>query len=463
MIRTTLFFVALGAVAMTLGAGCSKSRNRPMVDSGMIPGPDAGDSDAGRDTGPVCIPATEACDALDNDCDALVDEGCPPPTCSPGMTMCGATCVQLSRDPANCGACGNACTPSEGCSAGACCMRSSMPVTDLDVLFVVDNSNSMTEEQDSFAAELPRFVRALSTGDLTGDGAVDFTPPSSVSFGVITTDMGTGGFTVPTCSNPNFGDDGILRTEGNTAIAGCMATYPRFVTFTPGTGSPDALAADVSCVAQMGTGGCGFEQQLEAMLKAVTPSSSGVSFSMGTTGHGDGANAGFLRDDAMLAVIVLSDEEDCSAADSELYNPSSSVYSGNLNLRCFSYPMAVHPIERYVEGLVALKSDPSQVFFALIAGIPRDVEGATYETILAHPDMAEAIDPSDPNRLRPSCNVPGRGLAFPPRRMVRVASELDRLGASATVGSICQADYSGVMGRILTGLADATASVEVCR
>jgi hypothetical protein len=458
MTRSSLFFVGLGVVAMTLGAGCGKSRTRPMVDSGIIPGPDGS-----SDTGPICMPTTEGCDGLDNDCDARIDEGCPPPTCTPGMTMCGAVCVDLERDPSNCGACGNRCAPSEGCSAGACCTRSSVPVTDLDVLFVVDNSNSMTEEQESFAAELPGFVRVLSTGDLSGDGTPDFTPPSSVNFGVITSDMGTGGYTVPTCSEPNFGDDGILRTRGNTALAGCMATYPTFLSFTPGTGSPDALANDVRCVAQMGTGGCGFEQQLEAVLKAVTPSTSAVSFGMGTAGHADRENAGFLRDDAMLAVILLSDEEDCSASDPALYDPASSIYSGNLNLRCFSYPMAVHPIERYVQGLIAVKSDPSQVFFALIAGIPRDVEGAAYETILTHPDMFEMVDPSDPNRLRPSCNVPGRGLAFPPRRMVTVARELDRLGASATVGSICQESYSAVMGRILDGLADATAAVEVCR
>ena len=459
MTRSSLVFVALAALAMTLAAGCGKSRTRLMGDSGIIPGPDGGD----RDVGPVCVPVTEGCDGLDNDCDAAVDEGCTPATCTPGMTLCGAICADLARDPANCGACGNACAPSEGCSAGACCTRTSMPVTDLDVLFVVDNSNSMTEEQESFAAELPRFVRVLSTGDLSGDGTPDFTPPSSVHFGVVTSDMGTGGFTVPTCIDPNFGDDGILRTRGNTARAGCMATYPSFLSFTPGSGSPDALANDVACVAQMGTGGCGFEQQLEAMLKAVTPSSSGVSFVMGTTGHADRENAGFLRDDSMLAVIVLSDEEDCSAADPELYNPGSAIYSGNLNLRCFSYPTAVHPIERYVQGLSGLKSDPSQVFFALIAGIPPDAEGSSYDAILSHPDMFEMVDPADPNRLRPSCNVPGRGLAFPPRRMVTVASQLDRMGASATVGSICQEDYSGVMGRILAGLADATAAVEVCR
>ena len=464
MSRSLLFFAALGLLTTILAAGCSKSRNRPLGDGGTIR-TDGGDGDGGgRDVGPICMPVAEECDGLDNDCDAAVDEGCTPETCGPETTLCGAVCVNLERDESNCGSCGNPCAPGEACSSGACCRRSSVSVTDLDVLLMVDNSNSMTEEQVSFARELPRFVTVLASGDLNGDGAVDFPPPSSVHFGVVSSDMGTGGFAVPTCTEPNFGDDGILRTEGNTAIAGCMSSYPSFIEYDPATGaSPAALAQDLGCVATMGTGGCGFEQQLEAVLKAVSSSSSGITFHGGTGGHAEGANAGFLRDEAMLAVIVLSDEEDCSASDPELYNPSSPVYSGNLNLRCFSYPAASHPVYRYVDGLLSTKSDPSQVFFGLIAGIPTETEGMSYDEILMHPDMQEMVDPADPNRLRPSCNVPMRGLAFPPRRMVTLARDLEAAGASATVGSICQADYSGVMGRILDQLADATASVEVCR
>ena len=48
----------------------------------------------------------------------------PDGTCSAGLTFCGkgafARCLDLQNDPANCGACGNACLPGIACVAGAC-------------------------------------------------------------------------------------------------------------------------------------------------------------------------------------------------------------------------------------------------------------------------------------------------------------------------------------------------------
>jgi hypothetical protein len=317
----------------------------------------------------------------------------------------------------------------------------------LDLLFQVDTSNSMTEEQASLAEQLPRLVRAFATGDIDGDGTEEFPPVADLHLGVITPDLGTGGFTVPTCEPFALGDDGILRTQGNTSISGCMATYPTFLTFDPDspTMDPDVFAGDARCVAVAGTGGCGFEQQLDAALKAITPSTSPIAFVSGTTGHGDGANAGFLRPDSMLVVVLLTDENDCSAADPEIFNPSSAVYTGDLNLRCFMYPGALHPIRRYVDGLLALRSDPNRLLFGVIAGVPDDLVGTStvpdFDAILSDPRMTERVDPGSPTaRLMTSCNVPGRGVAFPPRRMVETARDLEARGAATIVHSICR-DY----------------------
>ncbi len=323
----------------------------------------------------------------------------------------------------------------------------------VDVLFVIDDSASMAEEQASLGAQLPAFVRELmDPPDLDMDGERDWLPVPDLHLGVVTTDMGTGGFAVPTCSEPELGDDGVLRTAGNTSIPGCMATYPPFLTARPGS-DPSVVAGDLRCVAQADAVGCGFEQPLEAMLKALTPSTAPITFQLGTRGQGDRANAGFVRDDSLLAIVHLTDEEDCSAADPELFNPSSGVYTGNLNLRCFQNPEAVHPVDRYVEGLLRLRAGrPDLIVHAAITGVPTDlVDDPTsldYDAILADERMQERVDPAEPTNLVPSCSVPGFGSALPARRMVGVARDLERAGAHATVQSICQADFGPAVAAI---------------
>ncbi len=424
--------------------------------------------------GSCCTPSgSETCNGVDDDCDGTVDEGaaaaigcawgetCEGGTCAcPAERTCGGACRDTSSDEDHCGSCGNACADGQVCDDGVCCTPTSSRV---DILFMVDNSNSMAEEQASLAAEFPRLVTALTTGDLDGDGTADFPAVSDLHLGVITADMGTGGFTVPTCPDSDHGDDGILRTEGNTGISGCAASYPRFITY--GTGDdPVAVAEDLTCVAAMGTNGCGFEQQLEAVLKATTPSTSSIGFHGGTRGHADGANAGFLRADSLVGLVLLTDENDCSAADGDLFNPSSPTYGAtDLNLRCFGHPAALHPIGRYVDGLRAAVGDPDRLVFGAITGVPVDLvsdPGAIdYATILSDARMEERVDPTHPSRLAPSCNVPGRGFAFPPRRIVEVARDLEAGGAASVVQSICQESFSPAIGAILDRLAAGVGSV----
>lgn len=345
----------------------------------------------------------------------------------------------------------------------------------IDLLLMVDNSNSMTEEQASLTAEFPRLVNILASGDFDQDGSTtgpdDFLP-FDLQVGVVTSDMGTGGFTVPTCSRSNFGDDGILRTQGRTDITGCLATYPSFMRFVPGAGGdPATFARDVACVATVGTGGCGFEQPLESILKGLSPASptswtasgyAAPTFFRGTFGHADTSNAGFVRAGSVLAIIPVSDEEDCSARDPELFNPSSAVYGAtDLNLRCFAHARAaLHPVTRFVDGLMQLRATPSRLVYAPIVGIPVDLAptaGASPDYVaLISPDLAlrddrmeERIDPGNPNRLIPSCNTPGSGVAFPPIRLVQVAQQLEAAGAGVTVQSICQGSFRNGMIEII--------------
>lgn len=325
----------------------------------------------------------------------------------------------------------------------------------IDLLFVIDNSGSMAEEQASLAAQLPSFVRALvDPPDEDGDGEPDWFPIRDLQVGVVTADMGSGGFSNASCTNADFGEDAVLRTRGSGEEERCMATFPPFFAYSPSARSPEELAFDVGCVAQAGTRGCGFEQPLEAMLKALSPAAPTSStlptytpptFFGGASGHGDGANRGFLRDDTLLAVVIVADEDDCSAAQPALFDPDSREYREQLNVRCAVYEDALHPIERYVDGLAALRARrPDLLAIGIVAGIPTDLAVSTpaeadYVRILADDRMQVRVE-SGATLPTPSCEDDERGLAFPPRRLVSMARQLGH--RRSTVQSLCQGDFT---------------------
>ncbi len=326
-----------------------------------------------------------------------------------------------------------------GTACEDCCRRAA---GQLDLLLTIDDSGSMAEEQALLAAEIPRLIDALATGDIDGDGVQEFPAVADLRVGVVSTDLGGA-----ICSSGG-GGDGLLRTTGNTALPGCMATYPEWV-----DGSDPAASANVACVASVGTGGCGFEQPLDATLKALSPSTSGLTFPSGsTTGHGDGANAGFLRPGAVLAVLHLTDEDDCSTTDAGLFDLDDPRFDPNLNMRCFNHSDVLQPSSRYVDGLLPLVSDPTALVYAAITGVPTDTAGSDYAAILADPRMAERVDPMESTRLLPTCAT-ARGVAYPARRMVRTASALDDAGAKTVVRSICDEDFDGAIAAILERVA----------
>src|SRR5262249_21797498 len=78
------------------------------------------------------------------------------------------------------------------------------------------------------------------------------------------------------------------------------------------------LADVFGCIARLGATGCGFEHQFAATLRAL-----GADGSPAPT-----QNAGFLRPDAYLAIVMLTNEDDCSALPNVmLYDVSASNQS----------------------------------------------------------------------------------------------------------------------------------------
>ena len=84
--------------------------NHPPIVCG---GDDCDDSDAARHPGQA-----ETCDGKDNDCNGSIDDGA---TCSGNAScQCGGSCIDLTNDPAHCGACNNACPTGGSCVSSAC-------------------------------------------------------------------------------------------------------------------------------------------------------------------------------------------------------------------------------------------------------------------------------------------------------------------------------------------------------
>jgi hypothetical protein len=325
----------------------------------------------------------------------------------------------------------------------------------VDLLFVVDNRDTMREEQILLFAQMQRFLSVLVTGDYNLDGTSDFPPVDDLHVGVVTPDLGTSGHTVPSCLSPVRGDDGIIgRGRSGRLDPTCGLDLPQFTAWAPGM-DHDQYLLDSTCLAAVGLFGCPYGQPLESALKALTESDARVTFAGGTCGHADGDNAGFLRQDSILAVMLISDHDDCSVADPVVFSDADPGVSepGRFCARNEEYLWSP---ERYVAGLLRLRDDPRDLVFAPFVGVPprlvEDPDAIDYGAILSDDEMDIETDPDEPTRLVPSCNVPGRGLAYPPRRYITVAQSLHGAGAKVAVQSICQTDFAPALDGIIDRL-----------
>jgi hypothetical protein len=377
----------------------------------------------------------------------------------------------------------------------------------VDLLFMVDNSGSMTQEQAALRREFPRMIQVLTTGDRDGDTVMDFPPAKDLHLGVVSSDLGLVGVAnAGELHCPDFGDDGLLlNMPRDPMVPGCNTmpgAYPKFLTYMAPGSSPLQTAIDFACISALGTGGCGFEQQLEAILKAVWPPAPASTMPAGTPpptpmggpflgltpagtpGHGDLENAGFIRNDPMqglslIALVLVSDEEDCSSFDTHHFALASDVPPGDPlrntpnfmepNLRCFDNPQNLWPVSRYIDGYKQLRAtQPQLVIFAGIVGVPQELvepsdlaavdfsdpaqANAFYDGILSAPAMMETVDTTKPpgmGNLRPSCQS-SSGTAYPPRRIVEVAKGF---GQNGVIQSICQEDFGPALDAIIDVIA----------
>ncbi len=188
----------------------------------------------------------------------------------------------------------------------------------VDILFVVDDSTSMAEEQDALAAGFGAFADELEAAN------------TEVHLGVITTSQDS--------DDPRRG-----HLVGNPPVLGV---------------DDDHVALFRERV-QVGVGGSDKEKGLEAAWLAVSEEAQA------------GPNAGFLRDEAHLLVVFVTDEDDCSDA---------GALDGLDSQRCYTDQDQLVAPEAVVAHLWQVKGDdPSKVSVgAIIAPEQRTCEDGWY-------------------------------------------------------------------------------------
>jgi hypothetical protein len=291
--------------------------------------------------------------------------------------------------------------------------------------------------------------------------------PASYHIGVVTSDLGAGSNTTSCRAG---GDGGRLQVAPQPNSAGVppgcsgfsLGGGVRFVDYNQLDGTNNILGgADLptafNCMAAVGDQGCGFEHVLESVYKALhdpVPE-----------------NAGFLRSDALLVVLFMTEEDDCSAPpDSDLFELSTANYGVLDSFRCTRYgitcddpprplsdaqadaqltncrplPMAnggkLYDVQRYIDFFTkpadqgGVKANPADVILAAIS--------APAEPFSFHMTMPcfDQVNTPSCAALRPSC-IAATDPAFIGNPAVRLSAVVNA-ARNRQLDSVCDTDYS---------------------
>lgn len=314
----------------------------------------------------------------------------------------------------------------------------------IDILFVVDDSVDMVEEQLKLGRTMKEFTQQLE-GRVAGDYHIGVITSSIESFGC------------PPCNQ--------YLPEGCISDSGDNGQFHYLLGKYQGSGDKPAYSteSDPTCdivtpvnkyclydeVEQKGTlvvgnTGCGFERGLSAMRMALSDSP-----------------ADFLRADAALAVVVLSSEEDCGEVEDVCETGTTGGPGGNI---CYyaskgvgpegetkspddpeQRPYQLTPVEEYRDFLQELKQGKAgMVKFAAIAAVKHVNDLDT--TVIEY-----ELDADSHWQIVHACDVPGCTgdycYALPSTRYIRMA-ELFGIGENGFIETVCQADFDDAMKRL---------------
>lgn len=317
-------------------------------------------------------------------------------------------------------------------------LRELNPIRNVDILFVIDNSGSMQEEQRNLAQNFSAFMdelRKIEGADL--------------QIAVTSTDLGGGAMNDrPTCAVVG-GDRGVFCGVRGKDCRTCGLNQGRFLVYRNNgaqTNFTGNITTAFSCMASIGTNGCSFEHSLEAIRRSLTAPE----------------NRGFVRANSYLAIVIITDEDDCSAP------PNSTMFAMDdpaqeWSLRCaltghscagksplraeaLSVPLSdckmaegggLVPVADIVKAVVDLKKEPRFIIVSGIFGWPLPGGEAAARYNIARAQGSGRFT------LQPVCTS-ANGSATP---ALRVKSFVDSFNQSS-VFSICQNNFREAMQKI---------------
>ncbi len=332
------------------------------------------------------------------------------------------------------------------------------PFHKVDILFMVDNSQSMLPLQTKALAAFPAFANVLKA--LPG-GVPD------LHLAVVSSDTGPGKYDLPAYHCQFRGDGGQFQSQPRGICA--QGPLPAGQTFLQASNNQQTknytgdLTDAFSCIAALGDQGCGFEGQLKSVRWALDPLTRPFT------------NADFLRSDAFLVVVLITNEDDCSIPDdSDLVDPTQTKMSDPLgpfwSYRCNEFghlcningtlqspprgPSSMlqgcisndgptgkltHLADE-VAFLKGLKADQSDILVAAITGP-------------ATPYSVEMIQQGNDTELHPSvdhsCQLNSGEFADPSVRLTQWAASF---GANGSIDTICADAWNPTMQRLGTRL-----------
>lgn len=269
------------------------------------------------------------------------------------------------------------------------CRERPQPV---DVLLVLDSSGSMLHDIPAIAVEVPELLRNLvQPPDLDGDGRADWAAVEDFHFAVALT-----------------ADDGEFNRRGDRERPRCLPgiePYEPWQRYQRGDDLDSVLEAASCTTAHTGLGR---EDLISVALQSLLPPTSSYPYRQSEELYAE--QSGFLRDDSVLVILFLTDEDDdseCTGLPTDMCIERCREFRGE---RTCEPSLATMPA--LIEGFAELRA--REVVMAGVLGV--------------------AEDETDPTRAL-GCMLADRE-AEPAPRMAELISFYE-----GGLYSICQRDY----------------------